>query len=71
MDVGLTTDSEMINLKTRVDIYENLLEQLKAQVDSAGQLAITKALQGVVLVLIHVMRAGSWNLTLVLVPISR
>jgi hypothetical protein len=41
------TDSEMINLKTRIDIYENLLEQLKAQVDSAGQLAITKALQGV------------------------
>jgi hypothetical protein len=37
----------MINLKTRIDIYENLLEQLKAQVDSAGQLAITKALQGV------------------------
>ncbi|KAA8910029.1 fungal-specific transcription factor domain-containing protein [Sphaerosporella brunnea] len=36
----------MINLKTRVEIYENLLEQLKAQVDSAGQLAITKALQG-------------------------
>lgn len=38
--------NEMINLKTRVEIYENLLEQLKAQVDSAGQLAITKALQG-------------------------
>jgi hypothetical protein len=71
MNAGLTTDSEMINLKTRVDIYENLLEQLKAQVDSAGQLAITKALQGVVPVLIHVVRSGSWNLTLVLDPISR
>jgi len=43
----------MIELKTRVDIYESLLEQLKAQVDSAGQLAITKALQGVSFVGLH------------------
>ncbi|RPB05487.1 hypothetical protein L873DRAFT_1825208 [Choiromyces venosus 120613-1] len=37
----------MIMLKKRVEIYETLLDQLKNQVDSAGQLAIQKALQEV------------------------
>lgn len=37
----------MISLKSKVELYESLLEQLKVQVDSAGQLAIQKALQGV------------------------
>jgi hypothetical protein len=44
---NLRVCSEMISLKFRVDIYENLLSELKAHVDSAGQLAISKALQGV------------------------
>jgi len=34
-------------LKKRVEIYETLLDQLKDQVDSAGQLAVQKALQEV------------------------
>lgn len=34
-------------LKKRVEIYETLLDQLKGQVDSAGQLAVQKALQEV------------------------
>lgn len=37
----------MADLRARVDIYENLLNQLRGQIDSAGQLAISKALQGV------------------------
>lgn len=37
----------MISLKAKVELYETLLEQLKVQVDSAGQLAVQKALQGV------------------------
>lgn len=37
----------MATLKTKVDMYEQLLGQLKGQVDSAGKLAISKALQGV------------------------
>ncbi|KAL7268301.1 hypothetical protein RUND412_009080 [Rhizina undulata] len=37
---------EMIMLKSKVELYENLLDQLSSQVDSAGQLAIQKALQG-------------------------
>ncbi|PWW71870.1 hypothetical protein C7212DRAFT_355049 [Tuber magnatum] len=37
----------MIMLKKRVEIYETLLDQLKDQVDSAGQLAVQKALQEV------------------------
>lgn len=36
----------MISLRTKVESYETLLEQLRSQVDSAGQLAIHKALQG-------------------------
>lgn len=40
------THSEMILLKAKVELYGNLLKQLKSQVDSAGQLAIQKALQG-------------------------
>lgn len=36
----------MISLRARVKSYETLLEQLMSQVDSAGQLAIHKALQG-------------------------
>lgn len=37
----------MISLKSKVELYESVLEQLKCHVDSAGQLAIQKALQGV------------------------
>lgn len=37
----------MISLKSKVELYESVLGQLKSQVDSAGQLAIQKALQGV------------------------
>ena len=37
----------MATLKSKVDMYEQLLDQLKGQVDSAGKLAISKALQGV------------------------
>jgi hypothetical protein len=39
--------SEIIDMKSRISLYETLLDQLKGQVDSAGQLAITKALRGV------------------------
>ncbi|RPB09768.1 hypothetical protein P167DRAFT_538282 [Morchella conica CCBAS932] len=38
--------NEMISLKSKVELYESVLEQLKCHVDSAGQLAIQKALQG-------------------------
>lgn len=41
------TLSEMAELRQKVEVYENLLVQLKGQVDSACQLAITKALAGV------------------------
>lgn len=36
----------MIFLKAKVGLYETLVEKLRSQVDSAGQLAIDKALQG-------------------------
>lgn len=37
----------MATLKAKVELYEQLLGQLKGQVDSAGQLAINKVLRGV------------------------
>lgn len=46
-NISSRTNSEMISLKAKVELYKNLLKQLKSQVDSAGQLAIQKALQGV------------------------
>lgn len=36
----------MILLKAKVELYGDLLKQLRSQVDSAGQLAIQKVLQG-------------------------
>ncbi|KAI5779125.1 fungal-specific transcription factor domain-containing protein [Geopyxis carbonaria] len=38
--------TEMANLKQKVEAYEQLLDQLKPQVDSAGKMAITKVMQG-------------------------
>ena len=55
--IRLTMVSEMINLKARVEIYESLLKQLKSQVDSAGQFAISKALEGV-----SICTALTWSL---------
>lgn len=37
----------MADLRRRVEVYEEALNQLKSQLDSAGQLLISKALQGV------------------------